>query len=244
MAFFLAFLLLSTIVLPAIPLSRAGRLALSVAFALMLIFGAFATIRHHAVIGLVIGLTGLTLTSDLMAELGPSYRFAAANTALRVVCLSLMFCMTLTRTLRRGRINGYRVLGGIAGYMLIGLTWTFAYQLLLERYPAAIHFEPGVAASLPGQPSHLIYFSFMTLTTVGFGDVHPVSPVARSLTVAEALVGQLYIAILISSLVGMALQARTPSSASLSLSRDREGPVFFKGALRSQQNTLEPAPRL
>ena len=126
--------------------------------------------------------------------------------------------MTLKRTLRPGQINGYRVIGGIAGCLLIGLTWTFAYQLLVH-FPAecaapptgssAIHFEPGVAESFPRQPSHLIYFSFTTLTTVGFGDVHPVTPAARALTVAEALVGQLYIAILIASLVGMALQARS-----------------------------------
>jgi hypothetical protein len=52
-------------------------------------------------------------------------------------------------------------------------------------------------------------FNFVTLTTVGYGDVHPVDAAARSLAVAEALVGQLYLAILIASLVGMALQARS-----------------------------------
>jgi ion channel len=55
----------------------------------------------------------------------------------------------------------------------------------------------------------LIYFSFVKLTTVGYGDVYPVHPAARSLAVAEALVGQLYLAILIASLVGMALQAKS-----------------------------------
>ena len=62
---------------------------------------------------------------------------------------------------------------------------------------------------LSQQPSDLIYFSFTTLTTVGYGDVHPVRRAARSLAVAEALIGQLYVAILIAGLVGMALQART-----------------------------------
>jgi voltage-gated potassium channel len=212
MPFFLGFLVLATIVLPVVTHSPAGRLALSLAFALMLIFGAFATIRHQAAIYLVVGLTIATLVADLMSELGPSHGFTAldtALTALRVVCLSIMFYLTLKRTLRPGRINGNRVVGGIAGYLLIGLTWTFAYQLLIQQAPSAIHFEPGEAESLPRQPSHLIYFSFMTLTTVGFGDVHPVTPAARALTIAEALVGQLYIAILIASLVGMALQAKS-----------------------------------
>jgi voltage-gated potassium channel Kch len=54
-----------------------------------------------------------------------------------------------------------------------------------------------------------MYFSFITLTTVGYGDVYAIHPAARSLAVAEALVGQLYIVILIASVVGMALQGRS-----------------------------------
>jgi voltage-gated potassium channel len=209
MPFFLGFLVLATIVLPVVSLSQLGRLALALAFALMLIFGTFATIRHRAAIYLVVGLTISTFAVDLIIEIGRSDHLAALDTALKVACLSIMFCMTLKRTLRPGKIDGYRVLGGIAGYLLIGLVWTFAYQLLIERGPSAIHFEPGVAENLPGQPNNLMYFSFITLTTVGFGDVHPVTPAARALAMAEALVGQLYIAILIASLVGMALQARS-----------------------------------
>ena len=209
MVFFLGFLVVTTIVLPVVTLSQAGRVALSLAFCLMLIFGAFATIRHRAAICLVVGFSVSTFAVDLIIDIGRSQGLAVFDTALRVAILLIMFCVTLKRTLRPGRIDGYRVLGGIAGYLLIGLTWTFAYQLLIQQAPSAIHFEPGVAESLPRQPSHLIYFSFMTLTTVGFGDVHPVIPAARALTVAEALVGQLYIAILIASLVGMALQSRS-----------------------------------
>jgi hypothetical protein len=209
MPFFLGFLVLAAIVLPVVSLSGLGRLALSLAFALMLIFGTVATVRHRAVIYLVVGLTISTLVVDLIIEIGRSHGLVPLDTALKVATLSIMFCVTLERTLRPGKINGYRVLGGIAGYLLIGLTWAFAYQLLIEQAPAAIYFEPGVAQTFPRQPSHLIYFSFTTLTTVGFGDIHPVTPAARALTVAEALIGQLYIAILIASLVGMALQAKS-----------------------------------
>jgi voltage-gated potassium channel len=209
MAFFLGFLVLTAIVLPAVPLSQLGRVAVSLAFAVMIVFGAFATIHHRGLIYAVVCLTVATFAVDLMAELAQSQAGAALDPALRVVSLTIMLFMTLKRTLRPGRITGYRVLGGIAGYLLIGLIWTFAYQLLVQHAPGAFHFEPGVAETLPGEPSHLIYFSFVTLTTVGFGDVHPVNPVARALTIAEALVGQLYIAILIGSLVGMALQARS-----------------------------------
>ena len=67
--------------------------------------------------------------------------------------------------------------------------------------PNAIHFAAGMADSPSRLPMHLIYFSFMTVTTVGYGDACPVHPAARSL----AMTGRLYIAIMIASLVGAAL---------------------------------------
>jgi hypothetical protein len=209
MVFFVAFLALAAIVLPMVPLSRVGQLTLAFIFVATLILGAFAAIQHRAVIYLVVALATSTFTVTLLAGNRPSHRLATLDTTLRVVCLSILALMTLKRTLRPGRVTVYRVFGGIAGYLLIGYTWTFAYQLLLLQAPGAIHFEPALPDAFSQQPSHLIYFSFVTLTTVGYGDVHPVLPAARSLAVAEALVGQLYLAILIASLVGMALQAKS-----------------------------------
>ncbi len=82
-------------------------------------------------------------------------------------------------------------------------------MLLLEIIPNAIHLQTPLAAGVTtGEPSRLIYFSFETLTTVSYGDAYPVHRIARSLTTAEALIGQLYPAILIATLVGMALQVR------------------------------------
>jgi hypothetical protein len=212
MSFFLAFLVLTTILVPMVTLSQLGRIALALIFVLTLIAGAFATIQHRIAIYLVVGLAMSTLAVDLIGEFAPSYNLPALDTtltALRLACLSILVFMTLKRTLRPGPVTVYRVMGGIAGYLLIGYTWTFAYQLVVQRAPGAIRFEAGMADTPSRQPNHLIYFSFITLTTVGYGDVRPVHPAVRSLAVAEALVGQLYIAILIASLVGMALQAKS-----------------------------------
>ena len=100
-------------------------------------------------------------------------------------------------------------MGGVAAYLLLGVTWAFGYKLLMEMIPDAIHFQTPLAAGVPtGEPARLIYFSFETLTTVAFGDAYPVHRIARSLAIAEALIGQLYPAILIATLVGMALQVR------------------------------------
>jgi len=152
---------------------------------------------------------------DWITETDVSRRLAALDAALKLVCLSILVVMTLKRILQPGRVNVYRVIGGVAGYLLIGYTWAFAYQLLVQNVPGAIQFEPPMANMILRQPSHLIYLSFITLTTVGYGDVHPVHPAARSLAVAEALVGQLYLAILIGALVGMALKARSEDGDSI-----------------------------
>ena len=107
--------------------------------------------------------------------------------------------MTLKQTFRPGPVSVHRVMGGIAAYLLIGLTWAFGYRLLLEKIPEAIHFQSSIVGSPTGEPSRLIYFSFATLTTVTYGDAYPVHRIARSLATAEALIGQLYPCLLYTS---------------------------------------------
>jgi hypothetical protein len=209
MGFFLAFLVLVIIVAPMVNLSQFSRLTLSATFALTLIIGAFATIRNRIVIALAVILAVTALSVSLIGELAPQLRLTELQAALRLTCLSILVVMAVRIALRPGRVDGYRVMAGIVGYLLIGLTWTFAYQLVVNLSPDAIHFVTEQSNTSLQQESHLIYYSFITLCTVGYGDAYPVHPVVRSLAVAEALVGQLYIAILIASLVGMALQTRS-----------------------------------
>jgi voltage-gated potassium channel len=208
MVSFLAFLVLTTFVVPIFTLSQLGRIAVSLSFLLTLTFGALATIQDRFLKFLVVAITVSALATDLIAEFEPAYASFEIATTLKLVCLSILVVMTLKRTFRPGPVNVYRVIGGIAGYLLIGYVWTLAYRLLIHEYPAAIHFASSTTDPLH-QPAALLYFSFATLTTVGYGDTYPVHPAVRSLAVAEALVGQLYLAILIASLVGMALQSRS-----------------------------------
>jgi hypothetical protein len=80
-------------------------------------------------------------------------------------------------------------MGGVAAYLLTGLTWALGYRLLLERRPDAIHFQSSIAGSPTGEPSRLIHFSLATLTSVSYGDAYPIHRVARSMAMAEALIG-------------------------------------------------------
>ena len=210
LSFFLAFLVLMTIFVPMVGESRPGRIAIDLTFAIMLLSGAIATVHKRMLIYLIVVLTILEFTADLIAEFNPSFSPRVWDTALKVFCMAILVVMTLKQTfLLPGPVSVHRVMGGVAAYLLIGVTWAFGYKLLLEIIPNAIHFQTPLGVGVAtGEPGRLIYFSFETLTTVAFGDAYPVHRMARSLAIAEALIGQLYPAILIATLVGMALQAR------------------------------------
>ena len=95
---------------------------------------------------------------------------------------------------------------GIVVYLMLGMVWAEAYILLAQLDFDAFGFSSiGHFDSLESRMNgfNAFYFSFSALTTVGFGDITPLSKVARTLAVMEAVSGTLYLAILISRLVGM-----------------------------------------
>src|SRR2546422_1177119 len=181
LSFFFGFLVFITIFVPMVHLARFGRIALALIFPLMLFSGAFATIRKKILMYLVIALTGVGLIADLIVEFSPSLGHRGWDTTLKISGLAILVVMTLKHTFRPGPISVHRVMGGVAAYLLIGLTWAFGYKLLMQERPDAIHFESSLAGIPTGEPSRLIYFSFSTLTSVGYGDVHPVHRIARSM---------------------------------------------------------------
>jgi hypothetical protein len=120
--------------------------------------------------------------------------------------LTLLTAVVLAQTFREGEITVHRVQGAIAAYLLIGLVWALAYHVLVLLVPDAFH---RVVEGPPGaRTPWLVYFSFSTLTTCGYGDIAPVHPAARMLAMAEALTGQLFPAVLIARLVAMEIDAR------------------------------------
>ena len=125
---------------------------------------------------------------------------------LTIFLLATLALMVVWQIFREGPITRQRVQGSIVLYLLLGLIWAEAYTL-------AAHLNPGsFAGTLPeGQnalSAHLTYFSFVTLTTVGYGDILPASLVTRALANFEALLGTLFPAILIARLVSMEIAAR------------------------------------
>jgi hypothetical protein len=116
---------------------------------------------------------------------------------------------TLYRILKAEKITRDEIFGAVALYLLMGLTWSMAYGVMEYIHPGNFSFKP------EGFPD-LIYFSFVTMTTLGYGDMLPVSDSARSLALLEAVAGVLYTATLIARLVGAfeATRAKAPDVGS------------------------------
>jgi len=98
--------------------------------------------------------------------------------------------------------------GGIAVYFLMGFLWASLYSLLILLNPQSISFPPGSV-----EYSEITYFSFTTLTTLGYGDVTPVSWLARNFTILESTFGQIYLTVLIARLVGLHIAGSMRSSS-------------------------------
>ena len=117
--------------------------------------------------------------------------------------LLLTTWITTNQVLFTGSIDLNKIIGSACIFLLLGLIWTILYMIVTELIPDAFN---GVSATHWYQTfPDLIYFSFVSLTTLGYGDIGPIAPLARFLAFMEAMVGQFYIAIVVASLVGVGI---------------------------------------
>jgi hypothetical protein len=193
---FLGLLIIFLFVLPPLvePEGRGRGLIVDVGLSVLLLAGVAAVSTRPAVRAVLFVL----VVGALVVRGGPFPAPATAVAAL--VTVVAMAFVVLAQAFRAGPVNVHRIQGAVAAYLLLGLAWALAYETV-----ALLATEAFSGASLAApERGRFIYFSFVTLTTVGYGDITPVHPVARSLAVAEALTGQLYPAILLARLVALA----------------------------------------
>ncbi len=103
-----------------------------------------------------------------------------------------------------------RIVGAVCVYLLLGVMWSIAYSVLEYSQPGS--FKGLTELASPTWNPDWIYFSFVTITTLGYGDITPLTQTARSLSFAEAIVGQFYIAVLVAGLVSAYISARQDNS--------------------------------
>jgi CBS domain containing-hemolysin-like protein len=131
----------------------------------------------------------------------------------------------LRAVLKQKEVTGETISLSISIYLLIGLTWGMLYIVLYYTQPHGFSFGGSPASVAPDATDVfpvLVYFSLTTISTVGFGDITPLTLQARYAAVAEAITGQFYLAILVARLVGLYM-SRTASADSGTQSSGSEG---------------------
>ena len=136
--------------------------------------------------------------NQLRPDLMPPFVYLIAA----VVFFGFVVAHLLSFILRATRVDANVLCAGIAGYLMLGLLWIPLYVAITRYNPAAFVLS-GTAPGATMDGFNAFYFSFITLCTVGYGDVTPVSKVARMLAVTEAITGLFYVAVLISRLVAV-----------------------------------------
>ncbi len=127
---------------------------------------------------------------------------------LLLLSMLALMVIVLAQVNRKGPVTGHRVRGAVAGYLLLGLSCAYAYLLIDTLIPGSFQMSSADLQSRQAQSDAFNYFSIVTLTTLGYGDITAIHPVARSVVMIEALLGQLYPAILIARLVTLQMETR------------------------------------
>ena len=206
LSLFLIMIVVIVFILPPLgSLGIFGRFIFDIFFSLLLISGIASMSGRGKTFIIITGIAVIALVFRWTDSLIPSPTLYILNYIATITSV-ILFCMViLARVLKKGPITFHRIEGAIAVYLLLGLTWAHAFELVEYLNPGSF---TGVLTG-SGRFSSWTYFSFVTLATLGYGDISPVHPVARSLAVAEAITGQLYLAILIARLVSQELYYRT-----------------------------------
>jgi hypothetical protein len=152
---------------------------------------------------------GSVAAGTALALLGPSSWSSAVVAIHSATTVGMLICTyVIARALfAAGPITLHRVIGAVVLYLNLGLAFAMMYRLLCEISPGALQ-GIDVGAGEAQTFSALSYFSLVTLTSTGYGDVLPIHPIARSLANLEAIIGQIFPATLIAALVTQHLDWR------------------------------------
>lgn len=200
---FSVLLLLTVLMIIAIPFLRGfGRiqLLLDIFTTLILIAAVWATggSRFRAAIAIIIALLFFVLTwtnywvsNDVLP---------LASNAVGILFFGFVIYSILKHVFEADTVTREVIFAAIVSYLLLAVAWSFGYRLLELAYPGSFNI---LDSRSEAAGFNALYFSFVTITTLGYGDIVPLTDKASSLAIVEALVGQIYLVVLVAWLVGM-----------------------------------------
>jgi hypothetical protein len=182
-----------------------GALVGRLMFSFIIVAGVMATFKQRWLRFLVIILAVASLVSVWVEHVYHIKGLTLLNAILGILFLTLLLAILIVQVFQKGEVTPDRIRGAIVVYLLIGGMWSFFYFIIALHKPDSFNWPQGmVVGDLQAIQQTLTYFSFITLTTTGYGDVTPAIPLTRTLAMFEALAGQLYLVITLTRLVSLA----------------------------------------
>lgn len=137
----------------------------------------------------------------------PSSTALIVNISIRAFFASMLIAVILMHVFKRGPVTRHRISGSIAVYMLIGALFGYLYFIVIQLDPGAFNLDISQYCDDAHRlMAKMVYFSYITMTSVGFGEIIPLSPAACTLAMLQALIGQLFPAILLARLVSLEIE--------------------------------------
>jgi hypothetical protein len=167
-----------------------------------LIGGVYAVRAHRWTFGVALVLALATAAASARAFLG-GVRGDAIVEATFSAFYAFMTVTVFLEVIKTRRVTSDTLYGAVCVYLLVGMTFGSLYDLIETLHPDSFQINVDTAGPAEIRWRTLIFFSFMTLTTIGLGDVTPVTTQAQSLVSIEGVIGVLYVAVLIARVVGI-----------------------------------------
>jgi len=203
MAQFLIALVLLLITAPFVEQMEDGKTIETVLVTLVLLTAVLAVGGGRRTLTWAIILVIPALVGRWSHHFGATRAFPAAGLGPSLVFIVFIVANLFRYILRAPRVTTEVLYAGVATYLMLGVLWANAYVLVAHVMPSAFVFTAGPPTSQSMQGFNGLYFSFVTLSTVGYGDIIPIAPVARLLAIVEATVGMLFMTVLIARLVAL-----------------------------------------
>ncbi|MEE9592831.1 MAG: ion channel [Thermoplasmata archaeon] len=193
------------IILPLLPSGTLGWVLLTVLFTgiLLAAVNTVSGVRWRFFLGLALALSALA--SIWAGQVIPNRELLGIGTILAAVFLALASGAVVGTVLRAPHVTTEVLSGGIAVYLLIGILWALTFSAVGLFAPGSFDASVLLDGSIanPEGFSLVVYYSFVTMTTLGYGDILPVTRLTRTLAIALAVLGQLYLVVLIARLVAL-----------------------------------------
>ena len=200
----LAFLILSPIAQILFP--ENALIIVNFTFTFTIVIGVWSLIEDRKWFQFGLCLAAFSFLLSLLEFFYPSRIIYIASILVLLFFLINSLVLAIKHILFGPKIDANKIVGSVTIYLLIGIIWALLYGLVEQVFAGS--FSGNILDVGGSRFWDLIYFSFVTLTTLGYGDILPVNTYARTLAYMEAIVGQFYIALLVASLVGAHLSER------------------------------------